>query len=101
MFDVIDDDGHPVIVMELVEAPNLSELVGERGPVAPASKCSSYRAAIWEFTYSSGGADLRVANLGFITPRYGFALYFQTRAGDWDRLQPVLQAFKDSFKAPA
>jgi hypothetical protein len=62
---------------------------------------SGYRAAVWEFTYSSGGADLRVADLGFITPRYGFALYFQTRAADWDRLQPVLQAFKDSFKAPA
>jgi hypothetical protein len=62
---------------------------------------SSYRAGIWEFTYTSGGADLRVANLGFITPRYGFALYFQTRAADWDRLQPVFQAFKDSFKAPA
>ena len=62
---------------------------------------SGYRAAIWDFTYTSGGATLRVANLGFITPRYGFALYFQTRAGDWDRLQPMLQAFKDSFKAPA
>ena len=62
---------------------------------------SGYRAALWEFTYTAGGATLRVANLGFITPRYGFALYFQTRAGDWDRMQPVLQAFKDSFKAPA
>ncbi len=60
-----------------------------------------YRAAIWEFTYTSGGAPLRVVDLGFITPRYGFALYFQTRAGDWDRMQPTFQAFKDSFKAPA
>jgi hypothetical protein len=62
---------------------------------------SGYRAAVWEFTYSAGGADLHVADLGFITPHYGFALYFQTRAADWDRLQPTLQAFKDSFKAPA
>jgi hypothetical protein len=62
---------------------------------------SGYRAAIWEFTYTAGGADLRVANLGFITPHYGFALYFQTRAGDWNSLQPIYQAFKDSFKAPA
>jgi hypothetical protein len=62
---------------------------------------AGYRAAVWEFTYSSGGAGLHVADLGFITPRYGFALYFQTRAADWDRLQPVFQAFKDSFKAPA
>ena len=62
---------------------------------------AGYRAGIWEFTYTSGGAELRVANLGFITPRYGFALYFQTRSADWDRLQPTLQAFKDSFRAPA
>ena len=60
-----------------------------------------YRAGIWEFTYSSGGAPLHVVDLGFITPRYGFALYFQTRAGDWDRMQSTFQAFKDSFKAPA
>ena len=59
------------------------------------------RAGSASFTYTAGAAELRVANLGFITPRYGFALYFQTRAGDWDRLQPTLQAFKDSFKAPA
>ena len=62
---------------------------------------AGYRAALWEFTYTSGGAQLRVANLGFITGRYGFALYFQARAGDWDRLQPLYQAFKESFKAPA
>jgi hypothetical protein len=61
----------------------------------------SYRAAIWEFTYTAGQADLRVANLGFVTPDYGFALYFQTRAGDWDRMQPILQAFKEAFRAPA
>jgi len=62
---------------------------------------AGYRAAIWEFTYSSGGTDLRVADLGFVTARYGFALYFQARSADWERLQPTLQAFKDSFRAPA
>ena len=61
---------------------------------------AGYRAALWEFTYTAGGADLHVANLGFITPRYGFALYWQTRAAGWERLQPLFQAFKDSFKAP-
>ncbi len=60
-----------------------------------------YRAAIWEFTYASGGAELRAVDLGFITPRYGFALNFQTRASDWERLQPVFEAFKESFRAPA
>jgi hypothetical protein len=61
---------------------------------------AGYRAAVWEFTYTDGGADLHVSDLGFITPKYGFALYFQTKVADWDRLQPTLQAFKDSFKAP-
>jgi serine/threonine protein kinase len=61
----------------------------------------TYTAAVWEFTYTSGGAELHVADLGFITPRYGFALYFQTRSGDWDRLQPTLEAFKDAFRAAA
>ena len=60
-----------------------------------------YRAAIWEFTYTAGGADLHVVDLGFITPGYGFALLFQTRTADWERLQPVFQGFKDSFKAPS
>src|SRR4051794_13929405 len=36
VYDVIDDDGHPVIVMELVEAPTLAELVAERGSLPPA-----------------------------------------------------------------
>jgi serine/threonine protein kinase len=62
---------------------------------------SGYRAGVWEYTYSASGADLHAVDLGFITARYGFALNFQTRAGDWDRLQPVFQAFKDSFKAPS
>jgi hypothetical protein len=62
---------------------------------------AGFRAAIWEFTYTGGGAELHVADLGFVTPGHGFALYFQTRSADWDRLQPVFEAFKASFKAPA
>ncbi|MCW3044475.1 MAG: putative protein serine/threonine kinase [Actinobacteria bacterium] len=56
--------------------------------------------ALWEFTYPVGGALLHAADLGFITGRYGFALYFQTKEGDWQRLQPVFESFKRSFKAP-
>ncbi len=72
----------------------------ERVRIGPTTY-AGYRAAVWEFTYSSGEADLRVTNLGFITPRYGFALYVQTRAEDWDRLQPTFQALKDTFRPPA
>ena len=60
-----------------------------------------YRAAIWEFTYVGGGVPLRAIDLGFVTDRYGFALNFQTRADDWERMQPTFEAFKAAFKAPA
>ncbi|HUQ63765.1 MAG TPA: protein kinase [Acidimicrobiales bacterium] len=33
VFDVIDDEGHPLIVMELVDAPTLAELVAREGPL--------------------------------------------------------------------
>jgi len=59
-----------------------------------------YRAAVWEYTYAGGGAALRAVDLGFVTPSHGFALNFQSTASDWDRLQPVFDAFKASFRAP-
>ena len=59
-----------------------------------------YRAAIWEYTYTGGGAELRAVDLGFIAGDYGFALNFQAPAAQWERLQPVFDAFKVSFKAP-
>jgi hypothetical protein len=59
-----------------------------------------YPAAIWEYTHSGRGGQLRAVNLGFIAGEYGFALNFQTPAGDWEELQPVFEAFKASFKAP-
>jgi eukaryotic-like serine/threonine-protein kinase len=60
-----------------------------------------FPAAVWEFTYTDNGVNLRTIDLGFITPRYGFALLFQTRAADWDQLQDVLNSFKAAFRAPA
>jgi hypothetical protein len=60
----------------------------------------AFPGALWEFTYPAGGALLHAADLGFITGRYGFALYFQTKDADWQRLQPVFESFKRSFKAP-
>ena len=65
------------------------------------TRYAGFPAAIWEFTYTSGGAQLRAVDLGFVTDRYGFALNFQTRARDWDRLQPVFDAFRSSFQAPS
>ena len=72
----------------------------QRIQIAP-TRYAGFPAAIWEFTYTSGGAQLRAVDLGFVTGRYGFALNFQTRARDWDRLQPVFAAFRASFQAPS
>jgi eukaryotic-like serine/threonine-protein kinase len=55
--------------------------------------------ALWEFTYPAG-ILLHAADLGFITGRYGFALYFQTTNSNWQRLQPIFESFKQSFQAP-
>jgi hypothetical protein len=59
-----------------------------------------YEAAIWEFTYSEGGANLHALDLGFVTGNYGFALLFQTHEQNWDASQELFDQFKESFKAP-
>ena len=35
VYDVVDEDEQPYIVMELVRAPSLAELVAQRGPLSP------------------------------------------------------------------
>jgi eukaryotic-like serine/threonine-protein kinase len=54
-------------------------------------------AAIWEWTYSSGGADLRTINLGFADDTWGMALNFQTRAEDWQSSLDTFETFKATF----
>jgi len=58
-----------------------------------------YDAAIWEFRYSAGGADLHVANLGFVVGgERAFALYFQTREANWASSQPLYEQFRLAFQ---
>jgi eukaryotic-like serine/threonine-protein kinase len=59
-----------------------------------------YDAAIWEFTYSEGGANLHALDLGFVTDNMGFALFFQTHATSWDASQDLFQQLQESFQAP-
>ncbi len=54
-------------------------------------------AAIWEWTYTSGGATLHAANLGFADDEYGFALNFQTRDSDWEDSQDIFERFQETF----
>lgn len=60
-----------------------------------------YEGALWEYTYTEGGLDLRAANLGFGTDEFGHALNFQTAAADWEDFQDTHQAFRDSFRPAA
>ena len=53
--------------------------------------------ARWEYTYSGQHAS----NLGFVTPEYGFALNFQTRASDWEDSQDLREQLEDGFRPPA
>ena len=65
-----------------------------------ATEYDGYEAAIWEFTYSEGGADLHAIDLGFVTGDYGFALNFQTRAENWIGSQNTFERFQNSFEPP-
>ena len=65
-----------------------------------ATEYKGYDAAIWEFTYSEGAADLHAIDLGFVTGAYGFALNFQTRAEDWVSSQNTFERFQTSFEPP-
>ncbi|MDQ3979578.1 MAG: hypothetical protein M3314_08510, partial [Actinomycetota bacterium] len=65
------------------------------------TRFKGYPAAIWEFTYTGRGTPLRAIDLGFVTGPYGFALNFQTRAEDWNEMQDVFEAFKESFQPPS
>ena len=65
-----------------------------------AAKFQGFDAAVWEFTYSDGGADLHAIDLGFVTGDYGFALNFQTRAEDWTSSQRTFERFQASFRPP-
>jgi hypothetical protein len=58
-----------------------------------------HTAAIWEWTYTSGGATLHAANLGFADDQWGFALNFQTRESDWEDSQDQFEQFQDTFGA--
>jgi hypothetical protein len=60
-----------------------------------------YEAAIWEFTFREGGADLHALDLGFVIgDEYGFALFFQTAAEDWEASQDLFEQLQASFQPP-
>jgi serine/threonine protein kinase len=64
------------------------------------TRFKGFEAAEWEFTYREGGATHHAIDLGFVTGDHGFALFFQTEAGDWKASQNIFEAIQASFRAP-
>jgi eukaryotic-like serine/threonine-protein kinase len=55
-------------------------------------------AALWEYTYSQGGAQLHAYNLAIVAGGHGYALNFQTRESQWAESQPLWEQFQSSFQ---
>lgn len=57
-------------------------------------------AALWEYTWTEGGADLHAYNLGFVTGdgEYGFALNMVTDEATWEERQDEWDAIVESFR---
>ena len=57
-------------------------------------------AAEWEFTYSKSNVPLHNIDLGVVTGKRSFALNFETRATNWNAVEPLFQRFESSFHPP-
>jgi eukaryotic-like serine/threonine-protein kinase len=55
-------------------------------------------AALWEYTYSEGGAQLHAYNLAIVAGGRGYALNFQTRESQWAESQELWEQFQSSFQ---
>jgi hypothetical protein len=67
--------------------------------LSPASYLG-HTAALWEFTYADGNVAKHAVDLGFLTKKYRFALFFESPADQWQAMLPTFRAFLSSFKAP-
>lgn len=71
----------------------------KRLQLSPASFLGNV-AALWEFTFAANNVALHAVDVGFLTKKYGFALYFQAPANAWSDLLPTFHAFLGSVRAP-
>ncbi|MGH2751621.1 MAG: serine/threonine-protein kinase [Actinomycetota bacterium] len=56
-------------------------------------------AALWEYTWTEGDAELHAYNLGFVTGEedYGFALNYVADEDTWEESQPLWDNFMETF----
>ena len=58
------------------------------------------KAADWEFTWNMSSGKARVINRGFVTEGgRGYAIYWHTRADEWDRNLGLFKGFTESFSS--
>lgn len=55
-------------------------------------------AAVWEFTFPTGGSIMHGLNFNLVKGGTGYAVYFQTRDSAWAALQDEIKAFFASFQ---
>jgi eukaryotic-like serine/threonine-protein kinase len=55
-------------------------------------------AALWEYTYTDGGAALHAVNLNLLSGDRAYALNLQSPAGDWEEVGALFPAFTGGFE---
>jgi eukaryotic-like serine/threonine-protein kinase len=55
-------------------------------------------AALWEYTYAAGGADLRAVNLNLLAGDRAYALNLQSPAEDWDEVGALFPHVTGGFE---
>jgi eukaryotic-like serine/threonine-protein kinase len=55
-------------------------------------------AALWEYTYTDGGASLHAVNLNLLSGDRAYALNLQSPAGDWEEVGGMFPVFTGGFE---
>jgi len=112
--DLVDPDTDDYLRVEWTDQPGTDALAAwETQASSFASSHANYEelrleevefqdsptAALWEYRWSEGDAQLHAYNLGFVTGdgAYGFALNFVADEANWDESQPLWEHFKATF----
>lgn len=96
--DWVNERRDPVGAWEQLEPSFASRQSGyERIGITPTT-FKGDRAALWEYRYQSGGAQLHAYNLGVNQDDHGFALNLQARQDDWEQAQDLWAQFLSSYE---
>ncbi|MBL7495752.1 protein kinase [Frankia sp. CNm7] len=66
--------------------------------IRPADGRDGAAAAIWEFTFTSGGRTVHVLDLGVVRNGHGYALRWRTSQDEWDSQQDLMWRIFATFR---